>query len=1042
MRLPEESFSKLIAAAVTLMLAPILWFALDSQPPAIGEEPSEENQAVQSSIGGSADVAEFTGEVTPDEDFALLLTRIETGTSELLRGLFDPSEFVRWSPGVFPRVLGAMDRRWSKSSDRAVREPLLLWKARVLEAAIERNLALSDRDRRLRELRQQMLITGGTELFEKGTSRLFRQPNLWNWLATQESSGPGEIFEAIALLEDQQLAQQWIPQLGEQASVPIEVAASWVRLIAVLAGRTESPEISRFLEQSISDLQLRRGSSPGLVQRLESWLRGVKTLARVEKRLDENSEGLPDAESLIADLGTAIQDLADARQSASTEDRNDHALNARLKVSVALDLARALVADSQLRSELLARPLSESSAPLRARRLLTIGTNAIELGDREELVEAIELLKRSGDEFLQNLLEVSLLRLDQDPQGRDLILKALEDDRKRDSSERHLSDWEVERWKKFAEQGRFANMIDRPMLLFESGKSWAELGDEGAEWLIRSRARLERTIEAKSDLGYLEFLGALIAFEEGRFEGLEERLMKILDEAEMPAALSRREIGYLLVVCEERRSSLNQRRVDRQLAQKVLNTAADDSLAAQVTQFLRAEMERDAGGLQVFGEERIREQIDELVSDLTSINGGLPYDLVVEWERLSSDMFVAARQFMRQGEWLRKRDPAKAIQSLSLALELFDRVAQLGGQNTLWEQQYAELQRELARYHSELNPVVARDHWLSSAKHFLQVARSGDSHRVHYLDAARAFVAAGELKSARESLIDSERLSQGTQDDSEAWEAILLAVEIEYRAGNAEQVLWRTQTAIEDQRPKSPDTERLLIYQAWALEGLGREEEALLALDRILRDLGPQNPEWQRAVFQRAQILERNVDRTNSETAKLARDAWAEAATWLNSGTASANKAVACYYAAERTFRLGDPDRALAYLEIIFQSEDDFLQAIPSLSERERWKETKEKALYTKGDIYQEKQDDWKAEEAYLSAIEINSHSPRVPLAYLMLGGIFESRGDDEESLALYRRGLRKARDNEVTDPASAPYLDVRNELEAAIARLEVNRGR
>jgi len=261
MRLPEESFAKLIAAAVTLMLAPILWLALDSNPPAVGEEKGEENQTMQSSIGGSASVAEFTGEVTPDEDVLLLITRIETGASELLRGLFDPSEFVRWSPGVFPRVLGAMDRRWSRSPDKAVREPLLLWKARVLEAAIERNIALSDRDRRLRELRQQMLITGGVELFAKGTLDLFHQSNLWNWLAAQRSSGPGEIFETIAILEDQQLAQQWLPQLAAHRELPIEIAASWVRLIAVLAGRTEAPEISSFLRQSISDLKLRRGAS-------------------------------------------------------------------------------------------------------------------------------------------------------------------------------------------------------------------------------------------------------------------------------------------------------------------------------------------------------------------------------------------------------------------------------------------------------------------------------------------------------------------------------------------------------------------------------------------------------------------------------------------------------------------------------------------------------------------------------------------------------------------------------------------------------------
>ncbi len=1042
MRLPEESFAKLIAAAVTLMLAPILWLALDSNPPAVGEEKGEENQTMQSSIGGSASVAEFTGEVTPDEDVLLLITRIETGASELLRGLFDPSEFVRWSPGVFPRVLGAMDRRWSRSPDKAVREPLLLWKARVLEAAIERNIALSDRDRRLRELRQQMLITGGVELFAKGTLDLFHQSNLWNWLAAQRSSGPGEIFETIAILEDQQLAQQWLPQLAAHRELPIEIAASWVRLIAVLAGRTEAPEISSFLRQSISDLKLRRGASPGLVHRLERWLEGVETLARVEKRLDEGSDSPPETESLIAELDAVISGFEDAKKPAASRNRNDQALNTRLAVSVSLDLARALIAASQLQSELLARPLSEGSAQLRARRLLTIGTNAIELGDREELTETIELLKRSGNEFLQSLLEASLLHLDRAPQGSELILKALEEDLERDSTERHLSDWEGDRWKKFADQGRFANMIDRPMLLFENGKSWAELGDEGIEWLKRSRARLERTIEARSDLGYLEFLGALIAFEEGRFEGLEERLMTILDQSDMPAALSRREIGFLLVVCEERRSFLNQRRRDRQMAQDVLSSAADDPLSEQVAQYLRAEMERDESGLQVFSIERIRGQVDELVSEMTSINGGLPYDLVAEWELLSRDLFVAAGQFLRKGERLRKREPTRAIQSLSLALELFDRVAQLGGQDTLWEQQSGELQRELARYHSDLNSKQARNHWVASAEHFLQVARSGDSYRAYYLDAARAFIAAGELKSARESLIDSERLSHGARDDSEAWEAILLAVEIEYRAGNSEKVLWRTQTAIEDQRPKSPDTERLLIHQAWALEDLGREEEALQALDTILRDLGPQNPEWQRAVFQRAQILERNVDRTNSGTANRAREAWAEAATWLNSGTASANKAVACYYAAERTFRLGDSDRALGYLETMFQSEDAFLQSNPSLSERGRWKETKEKALYTKGDIYQEKGDDWKAEEAYLSAIEINSHSPQVPLAYLMLGGISESRGDAEESLALYRRGLRKARDNKVTDPASAPYLDVRSELEAAVARLEVKRGR
>jgi len=1036
--LPAGLLPRVVIGAVAILLAPLIWIALEEPAPADPGGSGGSGGSGSSSAPAAAFAGDDTGrgtprrsgedsfaalvgaEPVPDEEIGALLARIERDDARALLEGFDERSLRRWSPRVFPLVLEAFARR----GESAPAPALLELEAMVITAAVERDIDLEDPGQRLRSLRSRAITLGGEALFAAISRDLLRVPEIGEWLAQRDLAAPGEVIASAALLGDPDLAARWaMPILFPPGrDLPsIEPSAEWARALAELAGASNDGRLLDALARYVEPIELERrpGASAGVSRRVAQWLGGVERLAAVEA----GRRGGTDIAAAIELLSAAVSPGAD---------RAEEPLPARLRRRVTLDLSRARIVAARVR-ERSSAPLSEDQAA-RERQLFRIGVAALLLDDRAELGQVLDRLSRHDEEseatFYRELLAAGRARLDGSAAAAQRIGKLLGRDAESADGSRRLYPAEVEDFRRLAERGWLVAAVDRPAVRFESAKAWAELGEGARPWLDRSLGLLRGEISSKRDLGYLHFLESRIALADGRVEGIAPRLLGLLDEGP-PPGLSRQEIAVLLVVLDEREDDLASAGELRAEALSTLAPLVEDSaydpVPEECAQALRLVIALESEAVRPAIEEGFEEGLDALEARFLR-PGGLPFELESARRVLREALFSASRREQRSGE-------------LEVARALLARVRRLAGGSVELLVAEGELERALAGATPEDRPAEAAEHHLAAGRAFRAAAHLEPPGTERHLDAARAFLAAGALDEARRSLEEyAPQVTHGERDDGPAWDAVLLLVEIERRAGRPRAVIDLADARILDRDATYPVLETLLLEKAGALESLGSDGPALEIYDRLLHDLEPSSALWRRAVVRRAGVLERRIAGLDPARAapeiRAARDAWAEAASWLHPSDGTADAAVARHHAAEHSLSLGETAVARRHIEALFAGEDAFRAASPPPEERRRFDGAAEKALYALGDAWRMERDARRAEDAYQEAIERYPSSPRVPYGYLMLGEIVRERGDRAAALGLYRRGERKA-EAFAGELAREVPVDLRDELRSRIRQLE-----
>ncbi len=1018
MRFPSGPLPRIGAGLAVVLLAPLIWLAL-------GDSPSTQPGTAET-VGRNPDDPFRLGRAAPQipaEEIALLIARIESADPRVVLNGFARRDLHHWTPESYQSVTDALGRR-----SRGNPEPKLLeLEVAILLSAIERDVPLRDPGELIRSLRQRAISEGGPEYFAAIARDLLRAPGIATWLRAQDRTAPGEILASAVLLDEPDLAARWADAILSPPGTELpsfELHAEWIRVLAELAGHSQDGRLIDILARATEPIEMERrpGASQGAARRLGHWIDGVQRLAAVEA-----------SRAGSANIGAAIESLTAALDPPDESDRLDQPLSARHRRRVTLDLARAQIAAARVRQRS-AAPLLGAHTP-RDRQLFKVGVNALLLDDRAELGHVLDQLavhpEQVGASFYWELLRAGRARLDGGEGARERVKELLAADAARPPVEHVLYSPEAESWRRLAEHGRFSVAVDRPAVRFESGKVWAEFSDAGRPWLDRTLELLRTELTSRRDLAYLHFLESRIALGEGRIGGIAPRLLGLLDEGP-PPGLSRAEIGALLVVLEEREDDLASADELRAAAAATLaplaEDAAYDAVPEEVAQVLRLRLDLDQQPVGWLDDHKAARRLAEIEARFLR-PGGLPFEL--ESARLALRDVLFERVGAQQ-----------SAGALELARTTLVRVRHLSGGSIVLLIAEAEAERGLAAATPEDLREDSVTHHRAAGRAFRAAARLDPSQTRLHLEASRSFLAAGDLDEARDSVEEfAPVLSRGERDDGPAWDALLLSIRIEREAGNMQKVIILADSKILDQDATYPVLETLLIEKAGALEAVGRDAPALEVYDRLIHDLRPSSSLRRTALLRRAQVLERRIpglEAPAESEIRAARDAWAEAASWLLPTEGTAEAAIARHHAAEHSLVLGDPATARRHLESLFADEDAFRSGNPPLEERRLWDETAEKALYTLGDAWRMEGDAQLAEDAYQRAIERYPSSVRVPFGYLMLGEIARERGDHEVALGLYRRGERKA-EALASEVGRVVPVDLRQELRSRIRLLEAD---
>ncbi|MGA1779708.1 MAG: hypothetical protein ACO4CW_05150 [Planctomycetota bacterium] len=1020
----DDALMKRMTIGVTLLVAPIVWMLLEATTTTGPEEAVA--GAGPSFAAPDPRPTPRAGEGRRPDDFESLLERVRGGTPAQLIITVRMLRLSELSDGSIDELLDEFDRRLGVDSDPTI----LALQVDLLRESLQLGAVGASRGRLLEQIRQRALTIGGSQLLARVCENLSASPRLLDATGSTPD-GLDWLLDSAAVLRDADLLDEAVESRLLDPGAPFVATAQRARALLALVERSGDPEARQLLERLVPPGRLAQlpGGTPELGRRIEVWIGAMGAVLREEDRARRAPAGLTSkVRDEISDALEALKAVVRAPLPEATAERPLPTVIAR---QVDLDLLRAGLLLARLEERSGALTTAESGES-RVRKLWRIGRNAIALQDAEELERAVELLRRSGAKSRADLLLQGLAR----SQGSEDAAAAIRDSLGRAGAAPvgalSLFPAEVIEWRRLAEQGSFSTLVDTPLLRFESGKRWAELGEDGAPWLERTIEDLRTRVESReSVLAYLEFLEARQGIALGRPADHRERLLALLDRGP-PPCLSRTEIGALLILIEERSAELARaaefrERITRAAGELAIDPSAPIDLAV-AAELLRFHSAREVAPFVELGAPAVAAELAELVAAL------------VEGRAVG---FASTLGRLDLSELLRDAIPILRDEGEStLSLRLVDQVERLAGpQPELWRIR-GELERSRAKALAATDPGIAREHWRAAGRAFEQVALADVRQTAANLDAARAMIEAGDLLRAHELAELADESEWVGRDESQRWESYILRAEIDRRLGRHLRVLTATTALLDEEVPRFPYEPILLIEQALARLALGQPEEAVSSLRRVVTTTDSTSPFWKRAVFEEARALEMVAARRDAPegAAEAARGAWERAATWLSAtgGERPADLAIARLRAGEMCHALGDLAMARTHLESLFVGADEFLGADhpPLRPERLRWSAAAEQARHALGDVYRAAGLPEMARMIYEEAIHRHPGSPRTPGGYLMLGLLAEERGETAEAAILYRRGLRKA--EELGDALDEePYHRVQEKLEARLLMIE-----